>query len=268
MADDKGLAMNNFLADHDQLFITQEGKLCCQLCECLTSLTSCCGLCEFQEETEFAVRPFDSKKRKEVLMFAKEESGCCSRLCCAKYRSFTMNVHEGKDEKAPPTFEYYRPCRCLPGPMKCCCRQEMEARLAQSEGDAIPIGKFTETFYWCTSQFNVEDMEGTVLYKIHPPTMCCGTMDHCCPEAECSKCKLGCCRIPFYLYKPDDSSHQVGKIVKVWGGLATELFTDADKFECHFPEASTPNEKAIILGGVFLINQLFFEGGEDDKDAV
>jgi hypothetical protein len=42
------------------------------------------------------------------------------------------------------------------------------------------------------------------------------------------------CRIPFYVFPPgveQEKGNEVGSIVKIFGGLSTELFTDADKFE-------------------------------------
>jgi hypothetical protein len=36
----------------------------------------------------------------------------------------------------------------------------------------------------------------------------------------------------------------VGKIVKEWGGLGTELFTSADKFSVEFPAGATAADKA------------------------
>ena len=34
----------------------------------------------------------------------------------------------------------------------------------------------------------------------------------------------------------------------------------ASKFEVEFPPAATPDSKARLLGALFLINQIFFEG--------
>jgi hypothetical protein len=43
------------------------------------------------------------------------------------------------------------------------------------------------------------------------------------------------CRVPIYVYPGDatslDKDSKIGGMVKIWSGLGTELFTDADKFE-------------------------------------
>ena len=49
-----------------------------------------------------------------------------------------------------------------------------------------------------------------------------------CAEGLCN------CRIPFYIFPPDAGStkeEKIGNITKIWAGLGTEVFTDADKFE-------------------------------------
>ena len=52
---------------------------------------------------------------------------------------------------------------------------------------------------------------------------------NCCAEGCCN------CRIPFYIFPQSDTKGtkdtNVGFITKIWSGLGTELFTDADKFE-------------------------------------
>ena len=45
-------------------------------------------------------------------------------------------------------------------------------------------------------------------------------------------------------------------------GIGKAAGTDADKFEVEFPADANTNAKARLLGALFLINQLFFEGGD------
>jgi len=51
---------------------------------------------------------------------------------------------------------------------------------------------------------------------------------------------------------------EVGKIVKRWSGLK-ELYSDADNFEVSFPKESQAEQKAVLLGAVFLIDFMHFE---------
>lgn len=52
---------------------------------------------------------------------------------------------------------------------------------------------------------------------------------------------------------------ELGKITKKWSGLAKEAFTDADNFAINFPKGIDINQKAILLGAVFLVDFVHFE---------
>ena len=52
---------------------------------------------------------------------------------------------------------------------------------------------------------------------------------------------------------------QVGSVVKVWAGLTNELFTNAHTFEIEFPRDAQPDSKQRLIGGVLLINEVFFQ---------
>ncbi len=52
---------------------------------------------------------------------------------------------------------------------------------------------------------------------------------------------------------------EIGKITKKWSGLLQEGFTDADNFGVSFSFNLPVNQKAILLGAVFLIDFVHFE---------
>eukprot|EP00639_Heterosigma_akashiwo_P031197 CAMPEP_0194679306 /NCGR_PEP_ID=MMETSP0295-20121207/10706_1 /TAXON_ID=39354 /ORGANISM="Heterosigma akashiwo, Strain CCMP2393" /LENGTH=87 /DNA_ID=CAMNT_0039564669 /DNA_START=308 /DNA_END=571 /DNA_ORIENTATION=- len=66
----------------------------------------------------------------------------------------------------------------------------------------------------------------------------------------------------YVVYKPDNDKpkQEVGKIIKLWRGMGTELFTDADTFSLEFPDDADAAAKARLLGTSIFINFLFFEG--------
>jgi hypothetical protein len=78
----------------------------------------------------------------------------------------------------------------------------------------------------------------------------------------------GCCncKIPFYIYPTGSAGgkgEEVGKVVKMWRGMGTEVFTDAASFQLDFPKEADAPSKAMLLGTTMFINMLFFEkGGE------
>jgi hypothetical protein len=164
----------------------------------------------------------------------------------------SIEVAQGAMKGGPRMADFYRPFACLPGPQKCCCFQKL---ITRSPGTETELGRIQEACYCCVPKYRVMDPQGTDQYHIQMPTCCAGMCVDLCAE--------GCCnmRIPFYIFPPGkkEKGEEVGKIVKVWGGFAQEMFTDADTFELQFPPNSDLNTKLTLLGGVFLLNQMYFE---------
>jgi hypothetical protein len=46
-----------------------------------------------------------------------------------------------------------------------------------------------------------------------------------------------------------------------------ELFTDADAFDVHFPEAATVDQKAMLVGTAIFLNAVFFEESNNQGGA-
>lgn len=68
-----------------------------------------------------------------------------------------------------------------------------------------------------------------------------------------------CCSVPFYIFPGHNTSaDKHGMIVRVWGSVMTELI-GVHQFQCDFPHNSTPEEKALFVGGMLLLNELFFK---------
>lgn len=56
------------------------------------------------------------------------------------------------------------------------------------------------------------------------------------------------------------NGQEVGEIVKKWSGIGKEIFTDVDNFSVKFPTGVNIEEKVLLLGAVFLIDLVYFEG--------
>merc|ERR1711907_460121 len=159
-----------------------------------------------------------------------------------------------------PLLEFHRPFKCPMGCAKCCCYQEVDVFSADEIGEAkTHLGSIKETCWFCVPMFKVLRADDSPEYEIHQPTCCGGCCVNCCAQGCCC-CS---CRIPFYVY-PVGGEQEVGEITKVWAGLGTELFTDADKFECKFPSDADSAGKARLIGATLMINQLFFEREKED----
>jgi len=180
---------------------------------------------------------------------------------------------EGVNNKLPAVLNFDRPFRCKQQPCKCCCFQEVIA----SDGAGKIIGGVKEQCWCCVPKFTVYGADQQPKYDLHQPTCCGGQCVNFCAEGCCN------CRIPFYIYPPgggDDSTLLAtnascaegvtppakAQICKIFGGLATELFTDADTFELKAPDDSTPDNKAALIASTLMINQIFFESQKGDGE--
>lgn len=61
------------------------------------------------------------------------------------------------------------------------------------------------------------------------------------------------CNLEFTFKVVDNSGVQIGEVKKLWGGLLTEMFTDADTFLVTFPVNLDVRIKALMVGACFLL---------------
>ena len=109
------------------------------------------------------------------------------------------------------------------------------------------------------TNIKVKDATGNIKYQVQMPSCCMGMCINCMAEGCCN------CKIPFYVFTPTSETtgdKAIGKIVKLWRGLGTELFTDAASFQVEFPEEATAADKALLTGTTMYVNILFFEKGQ------
>lgn len=126
------------------------------------------------------------------------------------------------------------------------------------------MGSVKETCYYCVPEFKVYGPQNEEIYKLHPPTCCCGMCVNCCTEGN-PCCGKGCCKVPFWIFDAKDNKTNgsdvkiLGKIVKVPKSLMVEVFTDADAFDVTFPADANVTQKALLMGSALLLNATFFE---------
>lgn len=186
-----------------------------------------------------------------------EKSHCCMRYCCPLVYPFTMRVEELPTRSEMLTVERPFVC-CMASPCKCCCYQKATIKSGPDE-----LGQIKENCYYCAPEYNLYDSNGSKIYKIRPPTCCCGICFNCFTEGN--PCTRGCCKVPFWIFDPNQThtnggeAEHLGKILKKPKSLVTEAFTDAHAFECHFPKEATPEEKACLVGTSVFLNAVYFE---------
>lgn len=232
----------SILQSYPNLFAKQSRK------GCFRTLLGC------DAKTEFRVATRENPN--QDIFYVKEESECIYRLCCPNFHSFQMDMTVGSSTGGALVVKYDRPWRCIPASCKCCCFQEIVAHDGETKEF---IGTIKESFYICVPQYDSYNESNVKNYVIHTP-ICCGCLPNYCAE--------GCCRVPFYIYKAEDTKKEApaGKIVKVWGSLATELI-GVHQFQCDFPVDSKASERATLMGATFLLNELYFKPNKEGGRA-
>jgi len=238
------------LTPYNNLFVKQTRRGCIQ------------EMCGCEAKNEFQIATVENKNQN--IMYALEDASFMCRLCCKAQRTSKMTVTLGAQAGGEHIMDYDRPFRFMPAACKCCCYQEM----TYADANGQEFGSTVEGFYYCVPQFHILDENKKGAYTMQMPTCCGGVCIDLCAEGCCN------CRIPFYLYNHKNatrgeelqSSDKPAQITKVWGGMATEMFTDADKFEVLFPDGATPKQKASLLGTVFFLNMNFFEAQKDNNN--
>ncbi|XP_048883404.1 phospholipid scramblase 3b isoform X1 [Brienomyrus brachyistius] len=171
---------------------------------------------------------------------AKEKNDCCTRNCCGSLRSFDMKIKDNTDREV---IRLVRPFRCA----SCwcpCCLQELEVQAPPG----TTIGYVVQDWHPCLPKFSILGPSRETILKLDGPCCAC----NCCGD------------INFEL-KGKDGDAPIGRISKQWSGLLKEAFTDADNFGIQFPLDMDVKVKAVLLGACFLIDFMFFEKVNDEK---
>jgi Scramblase len=232
------------------------------------------AICGCEARSEFRYYDNSTTNGQQLMIgHSLERSCCCIRMCYRHCYSWTMPIRDVTTNEEIMTV--HRPCTCPIGPCKFCCYQKA---IITSGGDYI--GSVRENCYCFIPSFNTYNEREQHIYTIHPPTLCCGTCVNCCAEG-CPWSLRACCRVPFWIFPASTAqwpgstdgvmANTIGKIVKKRKSFFTEVFTDANAFDVHFPSNATTSDKAVLIGTSIFFNSLFFEdkgeaGGPDIAD--
>ena len=185
---------------------------------------------------------------------------------------------------------------CPIGSCQCCCQPKIEYKF----GDGSALGSADVPFFCCLPKISVKECvrphpewphpeahththtrhalsggahsillppppsrrsaAGAEKYIVQMPSCMGGVCVDCMAEGCCN------CKIPFYIYPTGSAGgkgEEVGKVVKMWRGMGTEVFSDAASFQLDFPKEADAPSKAMLLGTTMFINMLFFEKGNE-----
>eukprot|EP00438_Fugacium_kawagutii_P016432 Skav210984 [mRNA] locus=scaffold1730:16679:17440:- [translate_table: standard] len=240
-------------------------------------------------KSEYKVAPFSPDQMDGIrvsehamaqadVLYALEESSCCCRVCNPGGRNFQLNISEGGEPGGEKLLYYDKPLTCPAvvvvntdnGQVDCpccCCLPNLTPMTPQ--GQALN----SQSQYYCdmccfVPKFTYHE-NGEQVYLVKPETCCGGA----CVACDCCSGK-GLVYIPFYFHDKDDqvvggsyNSPTTPQIRKVWAGFKKECCSTADTFAVVFPEGSSVERKAGLLGLTFLIDFVYFEGHQGKQQT-
>jgi len=193
------------------------------------------------------------------MALAKEESGCCARICCQGSREFTLGIHLGSETSGKKVLTYDRPWNCTWCP--CCCQQEIIATNSNNEkiGSVRQEWRCFSLCFGCGKDyFHVLDKDGQINYVIKRDLCCtsnmCGSPNCCCQEHH------------FSIMDPKEET-ELGSLDNIWPGCNCRgvcIPQLIDNYRLVFPQGATTNQKATLLAGLFLMDYIYFENGDQD----
>merc|ERR1719450_668096 len=213
-----------YLTQIDQLIVKQKVEL-------LEALTG------FETKNKYKIK----NSMGQDVYKAKEDTDCCTRMCCGPGRPFDMIIRDNADNEV---IHLERPLRCSSCWFPCCLQE-----ITVSSPPGTVIGSVVQDWSICTPQFSIKDHNGDTVLKIEGPV---------CTFSICGD-------VEFQVLTPD-GSNEVGMITKQWSGLLKEAFTDADNFGISFPMDLDVRVKATLLGALFLIDFMFFEKANNEEN--
>lgn len=182
------------------------------------------------------------------LLKAKEESECFERICCPLFRGLQLPMMDGNGSVF---LTIDRPCifdPCYAPPSCACCGQEMVLR--NNSGEPISMVKMRPgccVAGMCAGYYDVKTPDGQPMYTLRASD--CNTQAGACGNC----CAPTCCNESYDIdvYGPD--MKYINTSAFVWPGCNCGGLTDLSNFTVVFPQGSTPDQRASLLGAMFLI---------------
>jgi hypothetical protein len=215
--------------------------------------------CEQQNEYQIFNLDRNGEKRGTPIYKAKEKSTWCARNCLqADCRPFKMLVSEkdylNPDGDETPVLKFNRECRCT---FYCFNRPELTIEHF-IQGQEVYIGKIRQPWMCMNLQVNVHDESDALKYKVNGS--CCQLGIWC--HWPCEPCQT----VDFDVY--DAGGEKVGSLQKRTAGCLKSAISDTANFATFFPANATPNDKALLLAAIIMLDFSYFEEKPQNGDSL
>ncbi|KAF2068656.1 hypothetical protein CYY_010020 [Polysphondylium violaceum] len=193
------------------------------------------------------------------LFYAREKASKGNLLFCGNRRTFKLSIRTLDNNEI---LKLRREFHCGRKGCFCCgcveiCHQDL--LVYSGENTITPgryLGRVKERFSFCQPVFNVFDDDGIEIYRIIGDTCSVGG----------GWFWGGSTNYNMKVYQntsPDgwgNEGVEIGEMQRQYSGLTKELFTDIDNFFIQFPPNANADQKSLLIGALFLIEILFFDG--------
>jgi len=206
----------------------------------------------------FEESPFENAPR---LFSAKEESDTCERICCKQWRGFSMYVRPGENmDDGPHMYHFQRPFKCT---MLCCCTLINPQELSVLDANNAQVGQVLQDWRcaeacMCKRYWKVNDAGNTTQYVIKQDL---------CENSNCFAPSL-CCPVHTIHILDQQEQPTGGFIRNIFPGCNCKGMQGAmrDSYHLKFPPNATAQQRALLLGGLFLIEYQLFEANPNDNN--
>lgn len=184
------------------------------------------------------------------LFYMKEDSNLFCRLFCPCTREFTMSARNEDDDSE--LFNVHKPFKPT---MICGCFELCPQEITTFNPDGTKIGMVVHDFRcmaaMCGKQYwQIKDENDKVIYNVEDNTCCNANM--CAPSF--------CCKTRTFDIFDAEQTQAVGKMQNLFScNLKRLCFSGYDQYRIAFPKDATPEQKALIVSNLMLIEFSMFE---------
>lgn len=197
------------------------------------------------------VQSFKQQAQLAPLLNAREDSECFERICCPLFRGFTMPF---LDATGRSFITIERPFHCDPCYAPPCCTCATQALVVRDASGAVLSTAAEQSYTPCGAQccshpcerrFDTMDASGNKLYTLKVNE---------CGSSRGSNCFApSCCNENYDVDVVDAAGHLVSTSTYVFPGCNCAGLTEMTNALVRFPPNATTEQRAALLGGMYLV---------------